>query len=218
MKSHDFTVRPETPADYRAGEALTREAFWNHFVPGCDEHYLLHVMRDSPHFLPELTFVAEQDGHMVGHIAYAKAYVLLDDGQRHEVLCFGPLSVLPECQGAGVGSALVNHSMKAALKLGYRAILLLGDPVYYARLGFVPAERFDIRTAEDVYLDPLQAVELVPGALSGVSGRFFEGEAYVFDAEQVTQFDTGFPPKERLEGLPSQLRFQALVSMQKPRK
>lgn len=218
MNQYKPCIRLETPSDYHAAEVLTREAFWNDYVPGCDEHYLLHVMRSSAAFLPELTFVAELDGCLVGHIAYVKAYILGDNGQRHEVLCFGPISVLPEYQGIGVGSALIEHSKQAAATLGYTSIFLLGDPAYYGRLGFIPAERFDIRTAEDVYLDPLQVVELVPGALNGISGRFFEGEAYTFDSDEVASFDAAFSPKERQAGLPSQIRFQELVAMQKPRK
>ncbi|MBS3977105.1 MAG: hypothetical protein KGZ75_10340 [Syntrophomonadaceae bacterium] len=52
-------MRLEEPADYRKVEELTREAFWNHHLPGCDEHYLLHIMRDCGAFIRELDFVAE---------------------------------------------------------------------------------------------------------------------------------------------------------------
>ena len=65
----EIKLRPETPADYREAENVTREAFWNHFAPGCNEHYLLHVMRGSPAFVPELDFVAELDGRIVGLVA-----------------------------------------------------------------------------------------------------------------------------------------------------
>ena len=60
-------IRLERPEDYRAIENLTREAFWNHHVPGCDEHYLAHVLRGSDCFLPELDFVAECSGQIVGN-------------------------------------------------------------------------------------------------------------------------------------------------------
>lgn len=57
-----IAIRPETSQDYRTVEALTRDAFWNLFVPGCDEHYLVHLMRNHPDFVKELAFVAEDDG------------------------------------------------------------------------------------------------------------------------------------------------------------
>ena len=59
------TIRNETPADYRAVEELTRLAFWNVNMPGCDEHYLVHIMRSHPDFIPELDFVIEEDGKIV---------------------------------------------------------------------------------------------------------------------------------------------------------
>jgi putative acetyltransferase len=57
MVESEFTIRPTVPRDYRATEDVTREAFWNVYEPGCDEHYLLHVMRGSEGFIPELDLV-----------------------------------------------------------------------------------------------------------------------------------------------------------------
>ncbi len=55
-------LRTEQPADYAETEHVTREAFWNHYSPGCNEHYLLHIMRGSPSFIPELDVVAVHGG------------------------------------------------------------------------------------------------------------------------------------------------------------
>ena len=57
----DFIIRLEKKEDYRATENLIREAFWNVYRPGCSEHYVMHVLRDDPAFIPELDFVMEQD-------------------------------------------------------------------------------------------------------------------------------------------------------------
>ena len=57
-----LSIRNETPADHEQVEAIIRAAFYNHYVPGCFEHYLAHVMRDHEDFLPELDFVAEKNG------------------------------------------------------------------------------------------------------------------------------------------------------------
>lgn len=214
-----FAIRLEREEDYRAVEHLTREAFWNHHVPGCDEHYLAHVLRQSDCFLPELDFVAEaKNGERIGNIMYTKANVFCDSGETVPVLSFGPLSVLPEWQGKGVGSTLVRHSLKRAAELGYCAVLIYGDPAYYSRLGFLAAESFGIGSADDYYADALQALELVSGALCGKSGRFAEDHAYEVDEVEAEAFDKTFPVKEKKEGLPSQLKFLQHVSMRHPRK
>ena len=55
----NIKLRIEQSSDYHETENITREAFWNHYSPGCDEHYLLHIMRNHPKFVPELDIVAE---------------------------------------------------------------------------------------------------------------------------------------------------------------
>lgn len=208
----DILIREETESDYRSVEELTREAFWNLNVPGCDEHYLAHSLRKSPAFIPELDLVAETDGKIVGNIMYAHSSIKQNDGSILPVLTFGPLSVLPEFQKKGIGGQLIRKSIAKAIAMGYSAILIYGDPAYYARFGFVAAEEFKIRTNQGLYAAALQAYELQPGALSGVSGKFDEGEAYQIDPELSAQFDKGFPFKEKLV-TPSQSRFMELVRM-----
>ena len=63
---NDYTIRRETPADYRTVENLTREAFWNVYRPGCTEHYVLHHLRNHPDFIPELDFVMQVDDVIMG--------------------------------------------------------------------------------------------------------------------------------------------------------
>jgi predicted N-acetyltransferase YhbS len=214
----DLIIRLETPADYREVEYVTREAFWNHHVPGCDEHYLAHVLRESSCFIPELDFVAVQQGRIVGNIMYTHAKIAGDDGAEYPVISFGPVSVLPDWQGNGVGSALILRSLSAARRLGHIAVLIYGDPAYYSRFGFAPAEKYGIGTSDDHYADALQALELKTGSLSGKAGRFMEDQAYEVDAAASAMFDQSFPPKEKLEGLPSQLKFLEHVSMCRPRR
>lgn len=211
------TLRQETPADHRAAENLTREAFWNLFVPGCVEHYLLHIMRDSGAFIGELDTVAEMDGQIVGNIVYTEAKILGDDGEWFPVISFGPIAVLPEFQGKGIGGKLIKHTIGRAKEMGYRAILIYGDPDYYGRFGFVQAEQFGVGTPDNMYAAPLQALELYPGALAGCQGRFYEDTIFDVDPQAADEFDKSFPDKERTSGLPTQARFQQLVGMRKPR-
>lgn len=217
MNSKNIKLRNEKVSDYRPVEELTREAFWNHHVPGCDEHYLLHIMRKADSFINELDIVAEVDGKIVGNIVYTKAKIVTDDGNCNEVISFGPLSVLPEFQGRGIGGMLIEHTKTIAKELGYKAILIYGDPDYYSKFGFVAAETYKIGTADNMYAVPLQAIELFQGALSNGSGRFFEDAIYEVDEAASKEFDKGFPQKELQNDLPTQNRFCQLVQMKVPR-
>ncbi|SCZ05912.1 GNAT family N-acetyltransferase [Alkaliphilus peptidifermentans] len=213
----NIKLRNETSSDYRMVEELTREAFWNHHVPGCDEHYLLHIMRKSDSFISELDFVAEIDGNVVGNIVYTRSKIIGDNGECIDVITFGPLSVIPEYQGKGVGRMLIEHTIENAKELGFRAVLIYGDPSYYSKFGFIEAEKYDIRTPDNMYAVPLQALELYQGALSDCGGRFYEDSVYEIDEIASKEFDKGFPQKDKLNGLPTQERFIQLVNMRKSR-
>ncbi|HQO69814.1 MAG TPA: N-acetyltransferase, partial [Clostridia bacterium] len=99
----DIVVRQEKTEDYRIVEEVVREAFWNQHVPGCDEHYLMHIMRGNPDFIHKLDMVAVYQDKIIGNIAYMKAYVQEDSTDKYEVITFGPISVLPKFQNMGVG-------------------------------------------------------------------------------------------------------------------
>ncbi|SHI80279.1 hypothetical protein SAMN02745176_01408 [Lutispora thermophila DSM 19022] len=107
--------------------------------------------------------------------------------------------------------------MELARYFGYRAILIYGDPLYYNKFGFVEAEKFGIRTSDNMYAVPFQALELYPGALSDCVGCFFEDPIYEIDEKAAIEFDSTFPKKDKQRGLPSQKRFNELVNMRKPR-
>ena len=211
----NITLRSEQPTDYHETENITREAFWNYYEPGCNEHYLLHIMRNSPAFIPELDTVAVCDGKVVGNAVCAKSLIKTDDGREYEMLGLGPISVFPEYQSKGIGGCLVAHTKQIARDMGFRAILLYGDPLYYARHGFVAAESFDIRTPDNMYAEALQLCGLYENAMSGITGCYFEDKVYEVDASAAAEFDKTFPAKERVEGTASQKRFLELVASRK---
>lgn len=212
---HRILIRPEQASDHRIVEELTREAFWNVNVPGCDEHFLVHMLRDHEDFIPELDLVAVLDEKIVGNIMYSRAKVVGADDREHPVLTFGPVSVLPEHQKHGIGSALIEHSGRAALALGYTSILIYGDPEYYYRFGFRAAEVFLITNAEGRFHPALQALELKAGVLDGISGRFYESPVYHLDAIDAAAFDLDFPSKEKFI-TESQRRFARLAGLPVP--
>ncbi len=202
-----ITLRLEKESDYREVEILTREAFWKKDRIeklggiGADEHYLVHKLRSSPEFVPELDFVAEYKGKIIGNIIYSIAYVLVKDGSRHPVLSFGPLSVLPEYKNQGVGSALMRHTLKIGAKLGYGAVLIFGHPTYYPRFEFKEAKEFDITTASGDNHAAFMAIELLYGNLDGIIGSFHESPLYNVDAKKAREYDKLFSEKEEEEKL-----------------
>ena len=207
-----ITLREETPNDFRETENVMREAFWNHYSPACTEHFLCHCMRDCSAFIPELSLVATDGQKIVGAVMSLKSYILGDDGNRYEVLSLGPIGVLPDYQRMGIGSRLIARSKEIAKAMGFGAMLLCGDPDYYTRQGFVAAERFGIRNAENCWMDALHACELSSGFLSSARGRYFEDEVYNVDETLAQEYDRSFPVKEVIVGTPMQQRFEMMVA------
>ncbi len=193
----NIEIRHESKKDYEEVENLTREAFWDIYQPGCDEHLLAHKLREVPAFIPELDFVAELDGKIVGNIMYSKAKIVDEKGVEHEVITFGPLSVLPSYQKSGIGSRLVNFTIELAKKMGFRAIVIFGNPDYYHRFGFANADKFHITTSDGANFEAFMALELYKGALQGIGGKFHEDPVFQIDKEELESFERKFPNKEK---------------------
>ncbi len=194
----EIKIRPENEADHLPVEVLTREAFWNLYRPGCDEHYTTHMIRGHEDFLPDLTFVAEVDGQIVGSIMYTRSWVINEQGEKVETATFGPLCVHPAWQRRGVGSALIGHSRALAAQKGYPAILILGDPHNYCKHGFKTGKDVGVSTLDGRYPLGLLVLELRPGFFaSSQQWKLQTSAVYEFDPAQVEAFDARFPPKEK---------------------
>lgn len=187
-------VRNERPEDHRTVEELIRKAFWNVYSPGCDEHYLAHILRGHEDFLPELDLVLEEDGKIIGSVMYVKARLYGENGAEKEILSFGPLAVLPEYQRCGYGKKLLEDSFERAVKLGYDTVVIFGNPENYIARGFKSCKRYQITTAEGVYPVPLLVKELKEGALEGKKWIYRESPAYRFDEKDAEKFDLLFEP------------------------
>jgi predicted N-acetyltransferase YhbS len=192
----EIELRPEEEGDYETVEALTREAFWNHYVPGCDEHLLVHNLRQTSVFIKELDFVALYNNKIVGNIMYAES-VIKNNDLEHTVLTFGPLSVLPEYQNRGIGGKLITHTIKLSKEMGYKGIVIYGDPEYYKRFGFKESIEYKITNKDKKFPAALLVLPLYPDALKGIEGIFDEGKAYEIDKNEVEEFDRKFIPKEK---------------------
>ena len=146
---NNLTIRLETEKEYSAVEEITREAFWNIYKPGADEHYFVHTMRSHPDFIPELAFVLELDGtspaeptQIVGNIMYTRCQLVDSDGNKKDVLTFGPLSIHPDSQRKGYGKKLQLSSFERAKELGYDTIVIFGNPENYVGTGFQNGRHF----------------------------------------------------------------------------
>ncbi len=196
-------LRVEQPSDYRNNENLTREAFWNVYQPGCSEHLILHNLRKSSAFLPELSYVAEEKGRLIGSIVSAKLYqegVICD-----KIIGFGPISVLPEFQRKGTGSALITTMLRKAKELSYQAVLITGNPEYYARFGFNSASKFGVHLkgiSQEDKAEFFMALELEKGFLSAHPGIYEFDKAYEPADNELEEFEKHFPLKKKRKSLP----------------
>jgi predicted N-acetyltransferase YhbS len=195
----NILIRKSTEKDYYQTEMITRESFWNLYRPGCVEHLILHNMRKSDCYLSELDLVAVYENRIVGHIISTKAKVTDPMNKEHEILCAGPLSVLPEFQKQGIGSELMNASILLAKESGYAGMILFGNPEYYHRFGFRNAKEYNITTKDGQNFEPFMALELQKDGLTGIQGRFFEDSSFEVRDDELTEFETNFPPKVKLK-------------------
>lgn len=81
-----LVIRNEKVADRKTVEEITRRAFYNLYIPGCVEHYLVHIMREHKDFIPELDLVAELDGQVIGNIMFTKARLVDEQGREKNIL------------------------------------------------------------------------------------------------------------------------------------
>jgi predicted N-acetyltransferase YhbS len=193
----EITIRKTLTNEFYSTENLTREAFWNLYKPGCDEHLVLHQLRKSSSYVEELDMVAIYEHEIIGHIISTRAQVMDEQNKKHEVLCLGPVSVTPSLQGQGIGVKLMNFSITEAKKMGFRAMILFGDPGYYHRFGFVNARKYEITTKEGHNFDQFMVLELQEHGLDNIKGRFYEDEAFVTSEVDVDEFEKKFPAKEK---------------------
>ncbi len=202
-----YTIRLEEDRDHRKVEELVRESFWNVYRPGCYEHYVIHVLRDAPAFVPELDFVMEQDGKLIGQNMFMKTMIEADDGRMIDVLTMGPIGITPELKRKGYGKALLDYSLEKAAKMGFGAVLFEGNIAFYGKSGFDHASNFGIRyhdLPEDADSSFFLCRELIPGYLDDVTGVYQTPQGYYVEDRDVEEFDKDFPPKEKLK-LPGQI-------------
>ncbi len=199
-------IRNETQKDHQIVEEITRRAFYNLYVPGCGEHYLVHTMRDHPDFIPELDFVAELDGQVIGNVMYTRATLTDEAGAVKDILTFGPVSIAPEHQRKGCGKQLLEHSFRRAAELGWEVIVIFGSPANYVGRGFKSCKKYNVCLENGKFPSAMMVKELKKGALDGRSWVYRDSPVMAIDEEEARRYDDTLEPMER-KCLPSQEEF-----------
>lgn len=196
METENIIIRPENSQDYKKTENMLREAFWDVYKPGCNEHLIVHKLRESSDFMKNLDFVTCDRNRIVGAIVYPKAKIKNDHGQEFTVLSM-VVGILPAYQKKRIGSMLIRRIVDEARSLGFKGIVIFGSPEYYPRFGFKNAKEYGIQTAEGENLDSFIALELSENSLSGISGKFYETPVYHVNNKELELFEKEFPHKEK---------------------
>lgn len=220
LKDTDYVIRPERPEDYHAAEFLTREAFWNVYRPGCQEHFVLHCFRDRPEYIPELAFVMEKGDELIGHIMFVRATLTIQDGTRVPIATFGPISIAPAYQRKGYGLRLLQYALARAREMGIGLVCIEGNIDFYKHAGFTLASRLGIHyhgEPLDAEVPYFLAQELIPGYISSptLRGRrrgslsllYTPPQGYfaaIDQPEAFAAYEASFPAKEK-QTLPTQL-------------
>lgn len=124
-------IRNEQPSDIKAIAAITAAAFTNHPVGRNTEPFIIAALRAAGAL--SLSLIAEMEGRVVGHIAFSPVTI---SGRECGWYGLGPISVAPDMQRRGIGSALVREGLERLRKSGAQGCALVGDPGFYARFGF----------------------------------------------------------------------------------
>ena len=214
----NYSIRVEEERDYSTVESLVRESFWNVYRPGCTEHYVLHHLRSNPDFIPELAFVMEADGKIIGQNVFVKAQITRDDGFINEIktrqtaesraknevsldqtygtafpiLTMGPICIANEYKRKGYGKILLDYSLEKANALGYGGVCFEGNIDFYGKSGFDFASKFGIKyhgLPEGMAADFFLCKELKPGYLDGITGVYATPAAYFVAEENPEDFE-----------------------------
>jgi putative acetyltransferase len=159
-----IVIRPEGKEDFEAIHEVNRIAFGQE-----DEALLVRRIRDSSHFIPELSLVASKEGQVVGHILFSTIDIEGQHGNK-PVMSLAPMAVHPDFQNQGIGSKLVREGLKKCRQLGYTIVIVIGHPNYYPRFGFVPARQKGLKIPFPVPNEAFMVLKLVPNALAGLKG------------------------------------------------
>jgi len=135
-----------------------------------NEAKLVDLLRDGDTFVPELSLVATIDNKIVGHILFTKIKIADDKQNEFDSLALAPMAVKPDIQKNGIGGQLIRAGLDKARELNFKSVIVLGHEHYYPKFGFVPTNRWNIKSPFDVPTNVFMGIELMEGGLKNVSG------------------------------------------------
>lgn len=163
-------IRTETEKDFQAIHNLVETAFQTAKVSDGREQDFVLQLRVSGNYIPELALVLEDGGEIIGHIMLTRTQIETVSGIV-ESLLLGPVAIKLEKRNRGYGGKLIRESLKRAKKMGFRSVVLVGDPDFYCQFGFVETAQRDILNTNGIPDRYVQICELVPDSLTGVRGK-----------------------------------------------
>ncbi len=163
-------IRREEEKEFDKIHELVKTAFETAAVKDGDEQEYVRKLRKSENYLPPLALVAEEGGELIGHIMFTK--MKIGCGEKiYEELLLSPICVELSHRNRGIGGALIKRGFEIAKEMGYTAVFLVGDPLYYSRFGFKETTCFGIKNEGDIPEKYIMACELYDDALKGKNGK-----------------------------------------------
>ena len=163
----DIKIRQESASDSAKVLEVVRLAFGRRV-----ESQLVEKFRQNPNYVPELSLVAEYEGHVIGHILFFPIEVNVD-GEALQTLVLAPLSVHPSYQRRSVGGELVKAGLAIVKRRGYPSVLVVGHPNYYPRFGFRRASEWGFHMKEADPPEAFMAIEFIEGGLKRCRESFY---------------------------------------------
>lgn len=159
-------IRQEAPYDFDEVFEIVSSAFGQN-----NEAILVNSLRKNPNvFIPKLSIVATDNDKVIGHILFTKIKIIQDNKNETESLALAPIAVKPEFQNKGIGKQLIKHGLDIARTLQFKSVIVLGHENYYAKFGFVPTEKWNIKSPYNVPKSNFMALELVNEGLKNING------------------------------------------------
>lgn len=129
----------------------------------------VYRLREGVDPIGKLSFAGCYEGQQMASLQFWPV-LIKDDETTHEAILLGPIAVAEDFRGQGYGLQLMAHGLERAKTLGYKRVILVGDEVYYQKVGFSRALARNLKMPGPVDYDRLLAQELVSGAMGGVNG------------------------------------------------
>ncbi|MGN0023124.1 MAG: GNAT family N-acetyltransferase [Elusimicrobiaceae bacterium] len=162
-------IAPETEKDFPQIYLFIKKAFETAEVADGKEQDFTNALRQSKAYIPELALALKEKNKIIGFIMLTKFYINTPDGKK-ETLLLAPLCIDIAYRNKGLGQKLMAESFKKAKELGFKSVLLVGNPDYYSRAGFKESSLFSIKNTDGIPDKFILVKELETNALDGVSG------------------------------------------------